>query len=232
MELTKIAFVDVASGDFGIRKRSTNTSRVAIITGLTRKEVRRIKIVAKDPEPFQDILSTHPQRVCETWRREKAFTSDNGSPRPLSFNGPGSFVELCKKTVGDIPPGALRTELKRLGLIAIDSDGVIALVDEAPEAVASPADLVLLNALTHAATAVNHNLDPTSYVQWPIAIVSSHRIARADLDTFRKLSTIRIEKSKQDLAGIFNAFEVINERSGGVESGVLMVHFESDEVEK
>ena len=36
-EVAKAAFVDVASADFGIRGRPTNISRVAVMTGLTRK---------------------------------------------------------------------------------------------------------------------------------------------------------------------------------------------------
>ena len=42
-EVAKSAFVDVASSDHGIRGRPTNISRVAVMTGLTRKEVRRIR---------------------------------------------------------------------------------------------------------------------------------------------------------------------------------------------
>ncbi|MDH3905625.1 MAG: DUF6502 family protein, partial [Gammaproteobacteria bacterium] len=38
-EIAKTAFVDVASSDFGLRGRPTNISRVAVMTGLTRKEV-------------------------------------------------------------------------------------------------------------------------------------------------------------------------------------------------
>ncbi len=35
-EVTKTAFVDVSSSDFGLRGRPTNISRVAVMTGLTR----------------------------------------------------------------------------------------------------------------------------------------------------------------------------------------------------
>lgn len=42
LEVTKTAYVDVASSDFGLRGRPTNISRVAVMTGLTRKEVKRL----------------------------------------------------------------------------------------------------------------------------------------------------------------------------------------------
>ena len=43
VEVTKTAYVDVASSDFGLRGRPTNISRVAVMTGLTRKEVKRLR---------------------------------------------------------------------------------------------------------------------------------------------------------------------------------------------
>ena len=42
-EISKTAFVQVATKDYGLRGRPTNISRVAVMTGLTRKEVRRIR---------------------------------------------------------------------------------------------------------------------------------------------------------------------------------------------
>ncbi len=42
-EISKTAFVDVATENYGLRGRPTNISRVAVMTGLTRKEVRRIR---------------------------------------------------------------------------------------------------------------------------------------------------------------------------------------------
>ena len=42
-EIAKSAFVDVATSEYGLRGRPTNISRVAVMTGVTRKEVRRIR---------------------------------------------------------------------------------------------------------------------------------------------------------------------------------------------
>ncbi len=42
-QVCKSAFVQVATDDYGIRGRPTNISRVAVMTGLTRKEVKKIR---------------------------------------------------------------------------------------------------------------------------------------------------------------------------------------------
>ena len=43
VDLAKEAYVEVAGNDYGIRGRQTNTARVAILTGLSRKEVTRVR---------------------------------------------------------------------------------------------------------------------------------------------------------------------------------------------
>ena len=43
VELTKEIYVEIASSDYGLRGRPTNAARMALLTGLDRKEVRRIR---------------------------------------------------------------------------------------------------------------------------------------------------------------------------------------------
>src|SRR4029079_8584536 len=53
-ELLKVVYVDVASEDYAKRGRPANASRVAILTGLSRREVRG----ARDRVPH----TAHPHR--------------------------------------------------------------------------------------------------------------------------------------------------------------------------
>jgi len=58
------AFVAVASEEFGLRGRETNTSRISAMTGLSRKEVQRLRAGTSDAEsnvmtllsPLADLL--------------------------------------------------------------------------------------------------------------------------------------------------------------------------------
>ena len=50
-DVCKAIYVEVATEDFGIRGRPTNISRVAILTGLTRREVRRLRTLLQDDDP-------------------------------------------------------------------------------------------------------------------------------------------------------------------------------------
>ena len=40
-DVSKSVFVEVASGEYGIDGRPTNVSRVSILTGISRKEIKR-----------------------------------------------------------------------------------------------------------------------------------------------------------------------------------------------
>ena len=117
LEISKHVFVDVATAEFGIRGRPTNVSRVAAMTGLTRKDVKRIRGEAS-PQRWTPGMEQNPLNVVlHYWHFDPEFSVSQGRPRPLAFEGEGSFSELVRHYVGDIPPGALRAELRRSGIL-------------------------------------------------------------------------------------------------------------------
>jgi len=123
-ETVKSAFVDVGSTDFGIRGRPTNISRVAVMTGLTRKEVRRLRTKIEGGDDTVSVRTTPITEIITRWYSEEEYLDKNGRPLLLPFTGDsGSFSSLVKKFGGDVPPGAMRTELKRMDLVAEDEDG-------------------------------------------------------------------------------------------------------------
>ena len=66
-EIAKTAFVDVASSDYGLRGRPTNISRVAVMTGLTRKEVKRLRDKIERGEETVVIKATPLSEVLHRW---------------------------------------------------------------------------------------------------------------------------------------------------------------------
>ena len=123
-EAVKTVYVDVASSDFGIRGRPTNISRVAVMSGLTRKEVRRIRLKLADDGGDLEVKSTPITEVLTHWHADSDFLDSQGRPATLPFaDGAKSFTSLVKKYAGDVPPGAMRTEMKRMGVIKEHDDG-------------------------------------------------------------------------------------------------------------
>jgi len=117
--MAKLAFVEVASGEYGIRGRQTNISRTAVLTGLTRKEVKRVRDEIRDPSSNVDAVSLNrPAQVLSIWNEDARFLDSDGRPRILSMEGPDQFRELLRVVGGDVPPGAMLTELIRAGCVA------------------------------------------------------------------------------------------------------------------
>lgn len=117
-EIAKMAFVDVALSEYGIRGRSTNVSRVSVLTGLSRRDVARMRqrIAAVGPDELT-VRSKAPD-VLHFWQVDPDFLDGNGRARDIPFDGADiSFRELVKRYAGDLPPGALCKELKRVGAI-------------------------------------------------------------------------------------------------------------------
>lgn len=97
-ETVKTAFVDVGSTEFGIRGRPTNISRVAVMTGLTRKEVRRLRSKLEGGLDTVAIRTTPITEILTKWYSEDDFLDGQGRPLPLKFSGGlGSFSDLVKR---------------------------------------------------------------------------------------------------------------------------------------
>jgi len=163
-ELSKAAFVAVAAEDYGVHGRPTNVSRIAAMTGLTRKEVSRIRKRIDECKAAVTDRGTPLQEVISAWRTSDEFLGENGAPAKLPLTGKrGSFQSLVRQFAGDIPEGAMRKELQRIGAVQISGD-TIGLspsspgIEDAEERMARQLDegpRALLVALAH--DAANHN---------------------------------------------------------------------------
>jgi hypothetical protein len=119
-EISKLAFVQVASEDYGIRGRRTNMSRISIMTGLNRKEIRRIRDRIENEDWELDPSLSKPVSVLGEWFTSKNYLGPKGGPRALPYetkDGGASFSGLVREVGGDIPPGAMLTELIRAGCV-------------------------------------------------------------------------------------------------------------------
>jgi len=124
-EISKKAFVSVATSDHGLRGRPTNISRVAVMTGLTRKEVKRLRTLLASPEEIISLKRSPANKVLAAWHSDPNFCDDVGKPRKLPQEGEiSSFHALVGTYGGDIPPIALLRELERGGAVKVEDGGV------------------------------------------------------------------------------------------------------------
>ena len=126
-ELSRGVFVSVAAEEFGLRGRPTNVSRIALLTGMTRREVRRYRESGVET-PTEDVRAeddlNHASRVLAGWHLDAEFIDEIGKPRALEAKGNGAtFEQLVRRYAGDIPVTALIKELVRSNSIERTQDG-------------------------------------------------------------------------------------------------------------
>jgi len=126
-ETLKLVFVQVASEEFRIPGRKQSDSRIAVITGLSRKEVKRVAALAPAADAAAYVRYNRAARVVSGWTEDPAFVTA-GVPRALALEGAGAnFPELVRRFSGDAPPRAVLDELERVGAVERRDDGMLVL---------------------------------------------------------------------------------------------------------
>lgn len=124
-ELSKSVYVEVASREYGINGRQTNASRVSILTGLSRREVKRQRdLLEGEAEPAPSKTS-NATRLLSGWFQDPDFLGEDGAPRVLARVGrEGSFAALHDRYGGDIPAVAMLKELLKVGAVEESRGGL------------------------------------------------------------------------------------------------------------
>jgi len=192
-DIAKLAFFDVARDDFGIDGRKTNLARVAILTGLSRKECTRLKQLEASGSVAPQTMSP-ATRVITAWHEDDDFRDQAGRPRTLAMDddetSPG-IGELFRRYAGDIPPGALLTELKRIGAVEQVDNGRWRVVKRSFIAKGFDRDKIRIlgNQLSDLGTTIVHNLGHDVDEPRMQRYVVVDAIGRDDAREFQQLAT-------------------------------------------
>lgn len=172
-DVVKQAFVHAAYENFSLENRKQTISRVAVLTGLTRKVVKRIKEGTAAPSYQLARRYNRAARVITGWRRDPAFLTTRGEPADLPFAGKNeevSFSMLAKHYSGDIHPRTILDELLRVEAVTKLADGRIRLQKEIylPHNDKEMKLNILGTDVAHLINTIGHNLEvepPEAFVQ-------------------------------------------------------------------
>lgn len=129
-EHVKHVFVSVATEEFGVNGRPTNVSRVSLLTGIARKEVRRLRDLdaAEAQAASKPATTTGATRLLGVWHQDERYRDRAGKARALPLTGRApSFESLHRECGCDVPQSTMLKELARAGAVSIDGDTVRAL---------------------------------------------------------------------------------------------------------
>lgn len=164
MDVAKSVFFEVASEDFSLTGNRSSDSRVAILTGLTRKEVARQRQLASKREMSSPGSMSRASRVLWGWHQDPDFTGPFDVPLTLSFDArKPNFVQLVKRYSGDMPARAMLEELLRVGAVQQTPEGDYEVLKRSyiPEQ-ATEESITRLGTVMHdLAATLEFNLDPT-----------------------------------------------------------------------
>ena len=123
-ELLKRVYVQAAQRHFSADDAATGT-RLSLLPGLNRKEIRRLTSDAADDKRPEDMTS-FASAAHDLWCSGRRWRDRDGNPKPLPRHTSGrqaSFDDLVRAITLDHRPSAVLAELLRLGYATEDGDG-------------------------------------------------------------------------------------------------------------
>jgi len=134
-QMLKEIYLEVAEADFTLPFKRQTDSRLALVTGLNRKEISRLRqraTRAATTVTVEDNLVTH---VIGRWMAGPPYATSKGIPRRLPYESTrprvASFARLVKEVSVDIPVRSVLDELLRAGAVAYLPQGQVDLRREA-----------------------------------------------------------------------------------------------------
>lgn len=119
LSIVKVAYVQSAerrAGEEGVGRRSV--SRIAVVTGLTRGEVKAILTSGKSQARADARQGQRAERVLSGWWSDPEFHGERGEPAVLPMYGPNrSFASLCRRYSGERRTAPILHELLRVKAI-------------------------------------------------------------------------------------------------------------------
>ena len=193
-QLLKSLYVEVANKDFPLDERRPTDSRVSMLTGIHRGEVKRL---TEDSSAAIDEVPTAVSigaQVVARWISDTKYLDSDGNPVPLarhaSEGGELSFESLFAAIRRDIRSRPILDEWLRLGVVELDEQDRVWLRTKAfvpHKGSAEKAFYFGQNLQDHIAVSVNNMLgnEPSQLER----SVYYHSLTPASIETLQKLST-------------------------------------------
>ena len=237
-EVAKEVFVEVALRHFEPSEK-INKSRVAVLTGLTRKEVKNVIDRAIESSALEKTKS-RPSRVLSGWYEDPKYTGPYGIPLELPYEtqieGQASFTELVRTYSGDMAPKQMLNELIRSRSV-VKIDDLYKAVSRLYEPTALSPELIQrlgeigYSFFSTAALNITKEGQGTGYFER--AVFANEGCTTSVIEKFDEYIKVKGQSFLEELDIWFSANEHKNsaqeERHG---TGLFMVHYVEDQNEK
>lgn len=126
-DVLKSVYVEIAVTEFKVQGKRGTKSRIAVITGLTRKEVSRVIELAGSESDGSRSNLNRVARVLAGWHTDPDFIGPYGMPLEIRYDDSEisdiSFSILVRRYSGDMSPRSMLDELMRVGAVVENEPG-------------------------------------------------------------------------------------------------------------
>jgi hypothetical protein len=163
-DLLKEVFVDVADREFRLDDKAPSDSRISLLTGVHRKDVRRLRTEDDTASMALPENITLGAQLVNAWTSNSPFCKTAGQALPLprlaSVGGDVSFDALVAQVSTDIRARVVLDEWLRLGVVRLDEQDCVHLEAQAfvPQKGFDEKAAYLAHNLHDHASAAVHNL--------------------------------------------------------------------------
>ena len=132
--MLKSVYVEVAETSFGTDGARMSDSRISLMTGVHRKDVRRLR-AERDWDDYAPPVAGLSGQLILLWTGSQDYLDADGHPLPLprasDVPGTSSFDRLVASVSTDVRPRAVLDEWLRLGIARLDTAGRVCLEPQA-----------------------------------------------------------------------------------------------------
>jgi Family of unknown function (DUF6502) len=132
--MLKSVYVEVAEGETGEDGKRLTDSRINLMTGVHRKDIRRLRADPEQADQIPPVVSLGAHLVL-LWTGAREYLDAEGRPialpRTAETEGGPSFDGLVESLSKDVRPRAVLDEWLRLGIARLDETGRVCLNHDA-----------------------------------------------------------------------------------------------------
>ena len=127
INILKATYVEVAEKDFPVEGKKQTDSRINLLTGVHRKDVKRLRTEQENPAERPANISIGAQLIAR-WVGDKSLRNPDGSPSVLPLQDDDEFSMksfeglVANIAKGDLRPRVVLDELMRLDMVELDPD--------------------------------------------------------------------------------------------------------------
>lgn len=195
-ELARQVFVDEGFRHVERSGERATISAVAALTGLSRKEVKRLREPTDTADNDSRQRYNRAVRVISGWVNDPRFQDAQGGPAVLDIDGPdSSFAQLVRDYSGDVPVVAILKLLESGGNV-VRKDNHVILNNRAYIPMSTPVDRlnILGTDVAELIRTIAHNMAAAPDARLFQRKVSNDRVSRDAVASFRVLSRERSQR--------------------------------------